>query len=198
MSGKQHVTIGTISAILLAILYVYTNQATFNFSLSVFISGSVIGSYIPDIDNHNSIATQFFNKIVIILITFITLFYIVNNYCLYIIIGLNLDVVHFNTTIDTLLRILNIRKTSLMIFIVILLLSKLSPHRIFTHKWFGTSLFCITTFIMGNIYFACGFTLGYIMHIIADRFFTPNGKYLNFLEFKLPLVNSKGKVKISW
>ena len=82
-------------------------------------------------------------------------------------------------------------------FCITTVLGKLSPHRMFTHKWLGTVLFCYSVYLMGNRFLTIGFTMGYILHIVCDRF-TPRGKNLKFFEFKLPCKNSKNKTMIDW
>ena len=94
-------------------------------------------------------------------------------------------------------KFLNLNVEGIVLFSILTILGKLSPHRMFTHKWLGLLLFCLSTYLMGNEFLAVGFTMGYILHIIADRI-TKNGKYLNFFQFKLPLKNSRNKFTISW
>ena len=84
-----------------------------------------------------------------------------------------------------------------IIFCVLTILGKLSPHRMFTHKWLGTLAFCSCVYFIGDTYLALGFSMGYILHIVCDRF-SPRGKNLRFFEFKLPCKNSKNKTTIAW
>ena len=81
-------------------------------------------------------------------------------------------------------------------FSILIILGKLSPHRMFTHKWFGTILFCFSVYTLGNTYLTIGFTMGYVLHIVCDRF-SPRGKKLKFFEFKLPCRNAKNKITIT-
>lgn len=53
----------------------------------------------------------------------------------------------------------------------------LSPHRMFTHKWLGTLAFCSCVYFIGDTYLALGFSMGYILHIVCDRF-SPRGQKL--------------------
>ena len=55
----------------------------------------------------------------------------------------------------------------------------------------------LAIFLIGNKYLALGFTTGYILHIVCDRF-SPRGKNLKFFEIKLPCRNSKNKTSIDW
>ena len=85
----------------------------------------------------------------------------------------------------------------IIFFAMLIILGKLSPHRMFTHKWFGTTLFCFSVYTLGNTYLTIGFTMGYVLHIVCDRF-SPRGKKLKFFEFKLPCRNSKNKINVTW
>ena len=184
MSGKEHMTIGTSAAIGLVIGLVFLGNMTLNFNMIVLIIGGIIGSYMPDIDSHKSTAAQIFNKVLTIAVIIISIFY----YC-----GIKFQmsyIYNFN-------KFLNLNVEGIVLFSILTILGKLSPHRMFTHKWLGLLLFCLSTYLMGNEFLAVGFTMGYILHIIADRI-TKNGKYLNFFQFKLPLKNSRNKFTISW
>lgn len=184
MSGKQHMAIGTIVSIILSIVAIYMKIWNIKIGIILVIIGAIIGSYIPDIDAHDSKASQFFNKLLVLLIFSVVMIHLLN-------ININLNFLSkFTNTPQT--------KLGWGLFMTVTILSKLSPHRIFTHKIFGTSLFLLSVYLMGNKIFFIGFTIGYIMHIIADRFFTKNGEFLKFFEFKLPLTNSKGKLSIKW
>ena len=184
MSGKEHMTIGTSAAIGLVIGLVFLGNMTLNFNMIVLIIGGIIGSYMPDIDSHKSTAAQIFNKVLTIAVIIISIFY----YC-----GIKFQmsyIYNFN-------KFLNLNVEGIVLFSILTILGKLSPHRMFTHKWLGLLLFCLSTYLMGNEFLSVGFTMGYILHIIADRI-TKNGKYLNFFQFKLPLKNSRNKFTISW
>ena len=87
--------------------------------------------------------------------------------------------------------------TATIMFCITTILGKLSPHRMFTHKWLGTLMFCGSVYLTGNLYLSLGFAMGYILHIVCDRF-SPRGKNLKFFEFKLPCKNSKNKTTITW
>ncbi|MBS2904852.1 metal-dependent hydrolase, partial [Klebsiella pneumoniae] len=112
--------------------------------------------YIPDIDSHKSTASQVFNKVLMFIIIIIALFYTFG--------------IKFNTSyIYFLNKILDLNSKGIILFSILTVLGKLSPHRMFTHKWLGTLAFCYSTTLMGNDYLSLGFSLGYILHIIADR-----------------------------
>ena len=163
MSGKEHMTIGTSAAIGLVIGLVFLGNMTLNFNMIVLIIGGIIGSYMPDIDSHKSTAAQIFNKVLTIAVIIISIFY----YC-----GIKFQmsyIYNFN-------KFLNLNVEGIVLFSILTILGKLSPHRMFTHKWLGLLLFCLSTYLMGNEFLAVGFTMGYILHIIADRI-TKNGKF---------------------
>lgn len=184
MSGKEHMTIGTTAVIGTAVSLIYVGNMNLSFNLITLIAGGVIGSYMPDIDSHKSTAAQVFNKIFMVIVALVSLFYCFG-------ITFNYDYIH------TIRKFLKLETQGIILFSILTILGKLSPHRMFTHKWFGTLLFCFSVYLMENEYLTLGFTIGYILHIIADRI-TKNGKYLRFFEFKLPLKNSKNKLTISW
>ena len=184
MSGKEHMTIGTSASIGLVIGLIGLGNVPINIDMIILILGAITGSYMPDIDSHKSTASQIFNKVLMFLIIIVSLFYILG--------------IQFNTTyIYSINKILKLNYKGVILFSVLTILGKLSPHRMFTHKWLGTTAFCYSIHLMGNEYLSLGFTLGYVLHIIADRI-TKNGKYLKFFQFKLPMKNSKDKFTISW
>ena len=156
MSGKEHMTIGTSASIGLVIGLIGLGNMSINFDMIILILGAIAGSYIPDIDSHKSTASQVFNKVLMFIIIIIALFYTFG--------------IKFNTSyIYSLNKILNLNSKGIVLFSILTVLGKLSPHRMFTHKWLGTLAFCYSTTLMGNDYLSLGFSLGYILHIIADR-----------------------------
>lgn len=181
MKGREHLAIGvTATSIMgLAVFNLDKNQ-NLNYFIPL-ISGSIIGSYLPDIDAEKSKASQTFNKVLVITLLLFALVY-----------KLNIT----NRVIEILSTIIVQNKYSLY-FIILVTLGKLSPHRMFTHKWLGTLMFCGSVYLTGNIYLALGFSMGYILHIVCDRF-SPRGKNLKFFEFKLPCKNSKNKTTFTW
>jgi len=181
MKGREHLAIGiTATSIMgLAILNLDKDQ-NLNYFIPL-ISGGIIGSYLPDIDAEKSKASQIFNKVLVITLLLFALIYKMNI---------------TNRVMEVLSRVIMQNRYSLY-FIILITLGKLSPHRMFTHKWFGTMLFFYTIYNIGNIYLTLGFIMGYTLHIVGDRF-SANGKHLNFFEFKLPCMNSKNKFSIKF
>lgn len=176
--------IGTTASVTMGAFLVMNHSIESPLSLACLIGGSFVGSYMPDIDSEKSKASSVFNKVVTILIIAFTITYVSGQLLM----------------VENLFSWVKINKESLagiVSFSIITILGKLSPHRMFTHKILGTALFCYSVYLMGNLYFTFGFTLGYLLHIVCDKF-TKNGKYLRFLEFKLPCKNSKNKTKLSW
>ena len=184
MSGKEHMTLGTTCSLIFIFSLITLGNTKFNLGMIILVAGAVIGSYMPDIDSQQSTASQFFNKVLTILMVIIAIIYFL---------GINVHMPFINI----LNNYIHINKNGLIFFCILTLLGKLSPHRMFTHKWFGTFCFCLSIYRIGNDYLFIGFTLGYILHIVADRI-SKNGKYLKFFEFKLPLKNSRNKTSISW
>lgn len=182
VKGRQHVLIGTTATVATGIGLISSGSSVM--SVIPIVIGGVIGSYIPDIDSHKSKAAQIFNKLFVVLIVALAILY-----CL----GITFDLERFIGFLDT----DDPKNVAVLIFAIVTILGKLSPHRMFTHKWFGTMLFCYSVYLMGNMYFTIGFITGYILHIVADTM-TKNGRYLKFFQFKLPCRNSKNKFDISW
>ena len=184
MKGKEHMVIGTTATIVMAGGFLVTKTIDESIHIIPLILGGIIGSYMPDIDSTNSKAGQIFNKILALLVIGIILGYIL---------GLTNQISTFTDFIKS-----NVKNNLDIVFVfVVIILGKLSPHRMFTHKWFGTFLFCLSIYNLKNIYFTIGFTMGYILHIICDKFST-KGKKFKFFEFKLPFKNSKNKFSINW
>lgn len=184
MRGKEHMIVGTTATATMGIGFLITKTFDSAMYLVPLITGGFIGSYMPDIDSHNSKARQFFNKI----LTFLIIAMLVG-YFLGIALSVN-DILNF-------LQNNSKNYFGIIMFGITTILGKLSPHRMFTHKWLGTIMFCTSVYMIGNIYLALGFFMGYVLHIVCDRF-SPRGKNLKFFEFKLPCKNSKNKTTVTW
>lgn len=184
MKGKEHMIVGTTATATMGVGFLITKTFDSALYLVPLIIGGFIGSYMPDIDSHNSKAGQVFNKILTFIIIAIVVGYMLG-------VALNIrDVLKF---LDN-----NFKNCfATIMFCVTTILGKLSPHRMFTHKWLGTLMFCGSVYLTGNIYLTLGFSMGYMLHIVCDRF-SPRGKNLRFFEFKLPCKNSKNKITVSW
>lgn len=185
MTGKQHMTIGTFGATFLSIGFLTISGASINpVALGAVVAGAALGSYMPDIDSKKSKASQMFNKILLGLIVAV----------------MGSNVIAQMTGLTFLSDLMTNATGSLtsniglVLFAVLSIAGKLSPHRQFTHKWLGTLLFCVVSFIAFNYFFAIGFSLGYALHILADRT-TKAGKHLDFFALRLPCQNSKGEFK---
>lgn len=186
MSGKTHSFIGIVVAIILWIGYTMGISGVIKLEiLAPIMIGSLIGSLIVDIDCKRSKASQIFTGVVTILIWIILFFVMCYKYAI-------LDFDFIKPVIEKII-IYSESKKGLVIFCILVTLGKLSPHRQFTHKWFGTMLFSFVAIITFNRFVSVGFILGYISHILADKL-TPAG--VKFLEFKLPLVDRRGKISI--
>lgn len=184
MTGKQHMIIGTTASMIMGAYLVSNNLIDNPLPIINLVSGSIVGSYMPDIDSDQSKASQTFNKIITSLIIIFTVTYITG------------QILFVKNIIDWLhINVKNL--TGIILFSIISLLGKLSPHRMFTHKILGTFLFCLSIHLIENTYFTYGFIMGYLLHIVCDRF-TKKGKYLNFFELKLPCKTSKNKIHIRW
>lgn len=200
MSGKQHSCIGIVLAIILGMGFTVGKTGAVNIlTVLLFVIGALVGSLIVDIDSKKSKASQQFTRVVTMVFWAFLVFVIYQKY------------LSNNSMINGAMNFTGVKNlfdkivvlffiiartyiksgVALMFLCILTTLGKMSPHRQFTHKWFGTSLFCITAYFAFENRLAVGFILGYILHIIADKT-TPAG--IDFLDFKLPLQNRKGKL----
>lgn len=176
--------VGTTATATMGVGFLVNKTFDSTLYLVPLIIGGFIGSYMPDIDSHNSKARQIFNKILTFLVIAMLLGYVLG-----VALSVN-DVLNFLVSSGK-------NYFGIIMFCIVTILGKLSPHRMFTHKWLGTILFCTSVYMIGDIYLALGFSMGYILHIVCDRF-SPRGKNLKFFEFKLPCKNSKNKTTVTW
>ncbi len=184
MQGKEHMIVGTTATATMGISLLMTGSLTNIIYLVPLVIGGFIGSYMPDVDSKHSKITMFFNKLLVIII-------------IALIVGYNLGLsLNLNNALDYFLKNIH-NHVPVLLFCFTTVLGKLSPHRMFTHKWRGTFIFCYSIYLMGNDYFSIGFIMGYVLHILCDRF-SSSGKKLKFFEFKLPCKNSKNKTTIVW
>ncbi len=184
MTGKQHMIIGTTASMTMGTYLIMSNSISSPMPIIYLLSGSFIGSYMPDIDSDKSKASKTFNKLFTSLIITFTITYVTGQALL----------------VENLINWINLNKENLsgiILFSILTILGKLSPHRMFTHKILGTFLFCLSIYLIGNLYLTFGFIMGYLLHITCDRF-TKNGKHLKFFELKLPCKNSRNKTHFSW
>ena len=185
MTGKQHCTIGTVAGVVGSYAYLGGDLSPRNIATVVapVVVGAVIGSYIVDIDSKKSKASQMFNKIITLLVLALGVaFY------------LDLPVLD---KVMSLVKDTAMGNVGLLICLANVVLGKLSGHRLYTHRWIGTVVAIGSAFMAFNFMFACGYALGYILHILADRT-TPDGKNLKFFRVQLPMTNSKGKLHVSF
>lgn len=184
MNGKQHATIGATIGMASTYVYLGGNFSPNNITTVAVpvIIGSLLGSWMPDIDSKKSKASQAFNKVILS--------------------GMVLLVGGHYLDLDVLNRFIDFGKSTittniaLMVFLANIILGHLSSHRQYTHRWLGTLVFCASAYLAFNKIVAIGFIIGYISHILADRT-TAAGKNLHFFRFQLPMVNSKGQFHIS-
>lgn len=184
MKGKEHMIVGTTATATMGVGFLITKTFDSALYLVPLIVGGFVGSYMPDIDSHNSKARQAFNKILTFSVIALVMAYVL---------GIALSV----TDILNFIEKNSSNYIGMILFCITTVLGKLSPHRMFTHKFIGTIMFCLSVYLIGNIYLSLGFAMGYILHIVCDRF-SPRGKNLRFFEFKLPCKNSKNKTTVTW
>ena len=181
MSGKQHETIGITISLLLITILIYFQLATPGKWIMILLIGAIIGSYMPDIDSKNSKASQVVNNIICIMLLMMFILHYTN--------------IEQISYINKFMLNITSNMNKIFPFIIITILGKLSPHRMFTHKILGTTLFILSVYIIGNDILTIGFVIGYILHILADMT-TAAGKNLHFFEIKLPMMNSKNKFNV--
>ena len=75
MKGKEHMIVGTTATATMGIGFLITKTFDSALYLVPLIIGGFIGSYMPDIDSHNSKARQVFNKILTFIIIAIVVGY---------------------------------------------------------------------------------------------------------------------------
>lgn len=189
MSGKQHSRIGVSLAIALILAYYVKLGGHLNVTDTITILlSSVIGSLIVDIDSKRSKASQALAKVMTVIFWSILILSIADRY---LVSGISSNTLDY--LVNVLLSIDN--RFGLFILCILITLGKLSPHRGFTHKVLGTSLFIIVSFLTFGKIFSIGFIIGYISHILADKT-TPEG--LKFFELRFPLQDKKGKFNINF
>lgn len=184
MNAKQHCTIGAVTGLVGSYAYLGGNLQPSNLKDVVVpvIVGSVVGSILVDIDSKKSKASQIFNKIVMGSALFLgASFY------------LNLPIMD---SVMSMVKDNFMGNLGLLIVLINLVLGKFSSHRGYTHRWLGTFVAIASAFMAFNKMFAVGYSLGYVLHILADRT-TADGKNLKFFKLHLPLTNSKGKFHVS-
>lgn len=150
MTGKTHIAIGIAAGLTLSSELPVEQQL-------ILIGSSVIGSLIPDLDHPNSKLNQ---KLLLFNNNFYrVIFYLfLSSICMFL---------YFST-----------RSKFFGLLGIITFLIGLSNHRGFTHSVFGF-LICATIVKIGATEYKLpsvysGFTIGYILHLVAD-FFTPQG-----------------------
>ena len=184
MTGKQHVAIGTTIGFIGTYYYLGGNFSPSNvkdFALPI-IAGSVLGSWAPDVDSKKSKGAQIVNNLILLAVLALSAAHYLN------ISILNKSVSYVTDTV--------VGNLGLLIFIVNVLLGRLSSHRQYTHRVIGTAIACVSAYMAFPTYIAVGYIIGYVSHILADRF-TAAGKHLNFFRLQLPMFTSKGKFHVS-
>jgi inner membrane protein len=68
MKGKEHMIVGTTATATMGVGFLITKTFDNPIYLVPLVVGGFIGSYMPDIDSHNSKARQVFNKILTFII----------------------------------------------------------------------------------------------------------------------------------
>lgn len=183
MSGKVHCCIGLITISILSVSLAYLGLIGLDNKIVAYLTiGAILGSFIVDIDSTRSKASQVFNRILTYCSVGFFIFYLT---------GEKLpSVTRIYSKINYILGS-NKAGLYLFIFLILIVLGHMSPHRGFTHKVLGTSCFLIMGYLVFNVYVFVGFMVGYVMHILADKL-TPEG--LKFFEIRFPFQNSKGKL----
>lgn len=193
MNYKQHTSIGVACGVAACVL---TGQLTRGYNgykdMAYVCLGAVMGSLIVDIDSRNSKASQYFSNIFMSIFAMILFGIMFNDMFTSmiqpkvgnalpnpLIIFQSVWVSCYNFICDNIIK----DNASLVFFITLTILGKLSPHREFTHKIVGILLFCLTALLTFKLTTAIGFVIGYVMHCLADKT-TPAG--LKIMQIRLP------------
>lgn len=185
-SGKVHGTIGLLSGVAVAEVMTHTLSLP-NSIIPIIGFGGLVGGLIVDIDSKRSKASQAFNKV----LTLVCALYLAEHF-LGPSVGVNVNQLGWLKMFLNGTLIKNMFFGALLVTLIVL--GHLSPHRVFTHKWFGTACFLIIGFFALNKYFFIGYALGYVLHLIADALLTKED--LRFTTFSLPLHKSDGEFHI--
>lgn len=194
MTGKQHLAIGSTVGLAVGVIVNYTSlKGNFHEGLHgvkdiVILSKSIsiligyivaggIGALVPDIDCEKSIIAKQFNRGLVILFWAFIIGTFIFKLSVKRISGNSLQVIK--------------EHIYLTVFVINTTLGKMSPHRGYTHKILGTSIFLICIFNLLSLNYSIAFALGYIIgHIVMD------GEFFRFFQIRFPLTNTKGKLKI--
>lgn len=180
-SGKVHEAIGVVTAGALYLgvqTLVMKNFVPVDFAL--IVGGSAVGSLLPDIDSKKSISSQWFHKIVCSISVIAVLMAVVK---LIMKDSVQIDLIKFISSFFLIGDYFVNSYIGLFLFIVFVVVGKLSKHRGFTHRVLGTSIFGAIVIVTFTKYVAFGLLIGYLAHLVADST-TPAG--LKFFELKTP------------
>ena len=203
-SGKTHAVIGVDASVIAGYALTMTNftgiesiQAagiqisnTAKFMMPM-VTGALLGSLIVDIDSKRSQASQAFAKVLTAVVISVIGLKLFMKY--------GIDYKGTTTLAGKYLNMMLSYMTSskgMLLFATITILGKLSPHRGFTHKWFGTFCFLMAGYLSMNRIMFVGFSIGYVLHLLADNFLTK--EKIHFHRFRLPCQNANGKMNIVW
>jgi inner membrane protein len=193
MTGKQHLSIGIILGLGAGIVFSLPEIKSINSIniesiksmkpiINTVISTTVVSglsALLPDIDSKASIASQNFSRAVTVLLVLFGL------------------VSWFKPALLQPIRTESYswakQNIFISIFMINIILGKLSPHRGYTHRVIGTSVFLLCAFMLLSSKLFISFSLGYLVaHILAD------GEGIRFFEPRLPFISRKGKLKIQF
>lgn len=189
-SGKAHLAIGIgltgITGYAIANLNGLQGLELKDFIVPL-VAGGTIGALIPDIDSKKSKASQAFGKCITtaVLVAVASVLGVKYGVRMPKFTGATKQILSYFTS-----------NIGMILFALVTVLGNLSPHRGFTHKWFGTVCYFISAGLSFNTGMFVGFIIGYLSHLLADNYLTK--EKIKFFEFRLPCQKSNKKFHIVW
>lgn len=153
MTGKTHMNIGFAAT---AAIFNFTAIPTEPKTMITALSLTALGSLMPDIDLENTKISNLFLKLALYL----------GLLAIPILLILNKNRWDFSSIIS----LSNLNISGAAILLILIILSKFTKHRTFTHSLLGLMLFSWGGYVLLNSsgHLFLYFILGYILHLIAD------------------------------
>lgn len=158
MLGKTHIVIGITATLILFSQQIFNNPKM----LVPFLSISVVAAILPDSDKETSMISNKLRKLTVNL-SVVTGVIIYISYKTKAFKGID---------INSLINKISISpgiETGLILFLILIVFSKFSPHRSFTHSLLGIFLYSISMFLIYSSLVPV-FIFNYGLHLLADFF----------------------------
>lgn len=181
MMGKTHTAIGMASVVILSSDKIIENLN----NIVPIITITSLASILPDIDKKGSTISNKINKLV-----FNILFY--SSIAIYVIYKTKyFNNINISSTVND-IQVNSQFIVGLVLMTILIVYSKLTEHRSFTHSILGVILYSLS-FALINKGMLHYFIIGYIMHLVAD-FFTDKGIEILYpirKKFNFHLISTK-------